>query len=628
MNRTSNNHGRKRQDSAHRQLNQPLGISGKGNRLGRVTAILLHLIGFLAIMVSDAAGAGPTTAAAGRLLVAPKAGLPEGKFAEILAARGSEIRNKIGKLNVHIVDVPVGAEDVVMRALARNPALEFAERDRLIKLEQVIPNDPRYDDAWHLSRIEAPYAWRIAKGHNVVIAVLDTGVNEVHPDLSGKLVPGWNVAGNNGDTSDVQGHGTLVAGTTAATSNNGIGVTSVAWHAMVMPIRVTDRTDGWAFTSDIASGLEWATDHGAHVANISYDVTNSMTVSSAAQRMRLNGGVVVVAAGNDGIDPGYGDNPDMISVSATTSNDSKASWSNYGNFIDVGAPGTSILTTNRGGGYGNWNGTSFASPAAAGVVALIKGANPSLTPDEVETVLESSADKVAGDWHPYYGHGRVNAAAAVQMAMAMDTIPVDYEVPVVNIFSPVDGATVNGIVQVEVNASDNVAVSEVSLYADGQFVATDNSAPYQFSWDSTAVNDGNVTLTVSANDSSGNQGQSADVVVKVVNQDPVVTTEDITPPVVVISNPANGSTVSRTVSITATATDDTSVALLELYIDGVLRSTVNGQSISFSWNTRKVSDGTYTIEVVAFDLSDNSSMQTVQVQVGGSTDKVKGKGRK
>ena len=329
--------------------------------------------------------------------------------------------------------------------------------------------------------------------------------------------------------------------------------------------------------------------------------------------MRSKGGLVVVAAGNDGNDPGYSDNPDIISVSATTSSDSKASWSNYGNYIDVGAPGSSILTTNRGGRYGNWNGTSFASPATAGVVALIKGANPSLTPDEVETVLESSADKIAGDWHPYYGNGRVNAAAAVQMAMTMNTTPVDSEAPVVNIFSPADGDTVSGLVQVDVNASDNVAVSEVSLYANGQLIGTDSSAPYQFSWDSTGVNDGSATLTAYANDSSGNQGQSANLAVTVANQ---VVVDDQTPPRVVIKNPPDGSTWNNNVTISVSAADDISVDRLELYIDGALRSMTNGKSLKFRWNTREASQGTHVIEAIAHDQANNSDMQSIQVQTG------------
>jgi hypothetical protein len=135
--------------------------------------------------------------------------------------------------------------------------------------------------------------------------------------------------------------------------------------------------------------------------------------------MRDRGGVVVMAAGNKSVDPGLSDNPAIIAVSATTSSDVKASWSSYGDYIDVSAPGVSIQTTTNGGGYGSVSGTSYASPVTAGVVALIMGANPDLSPDEVETILEASADNPVGtsDWHAYFGHGRVNAAVAVQMAL-------------------------------------------------------------------------------------------------------------------------------------------------------------------------------------------------------------------
>jgi len=135
--------------------------------------------------------------------------------------------------------------------------------------------------------------------------------------------------------------------------------------------------------------------------------------------MRDRGGLVVMAAGNDGADPGLADNSAIIAVSATTASDTTASWSNYGDYIDVSAPGVSIQTTTNGGGYGSASGTSFASPVAAGVVALIKGANPELSPDEVESILEASAKDIlpASDWDPHFGHGRVNAALAVQMAL-------------------------------------------------------------------------------------------------------------------------------------------------------------------------------------------------------------------
>src|SRR5690606_17899218 len=119
--------------------------------------------------------------------------------------------------------------------------------------------------------------------------------------------------------------------------------------------------------------------------NISYGATPSSTISSAARYMKSKGGLVVVSAGNTGMDPGFGDNPDLISVSATNSSDATTSWSSYGNFIDVAAPGASIVTTKMNNAIGSWNGTSFSSPATAGVVALIMSANPHLTPSEVES---------------------------------------------------------------------------------------------------------------------------------------------------------------------------------------------------------------------------------------------------
>ena len=120
------------------------------------------------------------------------------------------------------------------------------------------------------------------------------------------------------------------------------------------------------------------------------------------------------------------DNHYIIAVSATTASDTKASWSSYGDYIDVSAPGESIQTTTNGGGYGSVAGTSYASPVTAGVVALIMAVNSDLSPDEVEAILESSADDPVptSDWHAYFGHGRVNAAVAVQVALStVDTCP-------------------------------------------------------------------------------------------------------------------------------------------------------------------------------------------------------------
>lgn len=572
-----------------------------------VEAILIVLAGSAAYTTAHATPDHPYKP--GQILVKPKAGLPSQVFENLLKTNNGKAIEVIGSLNVHVVSVPEKAEQAVVNALSHNPNFEFAELDKAVDLSAT-PNDPSFPSAWHLPKIQAPAAWDSSVADGIVIAILDTGVDTNHSDLASQMVAGWNAVDGSTATNDVYGHGTAVAGTAAAASNNGNGVASVTWNAKIMPVRITNRTDGYAYYSDIARGLNWAADNGADVANISYDVSSSSSVSSAAQYMRSKGGMVVVAAGNSSVDPGYSDNPNMISVSSTNSSDAKSSFSNYGNYIDVAAPGEYILTTTNGGGYGNWSGTSFASPVTAGVVALIMRANPSLTPNEIETVLENSADKIAGGWHPYYGNGRVNAANAVQLAM--NTTVADTTAPSATIFSPGAGSTVNGIVLVDVNASDNVAVTEVSLFANGQLVGTDTTAPYEFSWDTASVSDGSATLTAQASDAAGNDGVSSGLAVTVKNQPDVA---DTTPPQVAISNPVDGSTVSGNIPILVSAQDNVNVNKIEFYVDGKLTSTSSGSSLSTRWNTRKVSKGYHTLKAVATDNANNSAEQSVQVKI-------------
>ncbi|QBQ54544.1 S8 family serine peptidase [Nitrosococcus wardiae] len=579
----------------------------------KTVSILFLLATALPLFMSPAQAEPPAKPwAPGRLLVQPKAGLPDLELNKIFARAGATSKGRIGPLNVHIVNVPEQAEDAVARALARNPHIKFAEKDWVVELSETIPNDPKYPSAWHLPKIAAPLAWDTAFGDNITVAVLDTGVDDTHPDLFGKVLSGWNTASNNSNTWDIHGHGTKVAGTAAASSNNSQGVASIAWNALIMPLRVTDSSNGWAYWSDIAEALTWAADQGAQVANISYDVTNSSTVSNAAQYFRSLGGIVVVAAGNSGSNPGYSDNPYMISVSATTSSDSKASWSSYGHYVDVSAPGEGIWTTTRGGGYGSVSGTSFASPATAGVVALILSANPFLSPGEIESILESTADDLGSSgWDSFYGYGRINAYSAV--IAASETNSIDTQAPSVAILSPSEGATVSGTVAIDVSAEDNAGVTRVDLYANGQFLGSDTTSLYGFSWDSTTVADGSVSLTAYAYDAAGNEGVSSTVTVLVDN---TPDSSDITPPSVSITEPAEGSTISGTVHITVNASDNTALAAIQLFIDGAMRSATDTSPLSYSWNTRKDTIGFHSISAVAEDRAGNTATTLIIVNVG------------
>ncbi|WP_240342422.1 S8 family serine peptidase [Methylococcus sp. EFPC2] len=577
------------------RTNQPISVC--------LAAAVSAILGLAFATTADAA---PDKWAEGRILVQPRAGLPDGEFDAILSKHGARSQGRLPQLDVHVVEVPAKAEAAIVKALSKNPHVKFAELDGLIGPNQTTPNDPKFPNAWHLAKIQAPTAWDASRGANVTVAILDSGVEATHPDLAGQLLPGWNVVSNNGDTSDTRGHGTAVAGTVGAASNNSTGVTSVAWNVKLLPIRITNSADGFAYYSDIAKGLTWAADNGADVANISYEVNQVSTVTSAAQYMRGKGGLVVVSAGNGSTDPGYADNPYIISVSATDTNDTKASWSNYGSYIDVAAPGNYIWTTSPGGGYGQWYGTSFSAPTVAGVVALIKSANPALTPDQVEKVLEVSGDDIAGtDFYPYFGWGRVNAAKAVQLAS--QTQATDTQAPSVSVFSPTAGTTVKGLVSVDVNAADNVGVAQVALYAGSQLVGTDTVAPYQFTWDSSLVADGNATLTAKAYDAQNNQGVSSGVTVTVDN---VANVADTTPPTVTFVSPANNSNVGTKVTISVIGQDNVVVASLKLYIDGALKSTVTSGSMSYTWNTRNVAKGSHTLKAVATDPAGNQAAAT------------------
>lgn len=548
----------------------------------------------------------------GRLLVQPRPGLSDAEFAKILKPHGGKSVGKIDAINVHVVQLPPQASEKAVEALLKhNKHLAFAERDMLVKPGQT--NDPYYGSAWHLSKIQAPSAWTTSIGTNVVVAILDSGVDAGHPDLNGKLVPGWNAYDGNADSSDVYGHGTMVAGTVAAATNNGIGVAAVAGGASIMPVRVT-RTDGWGSWSAIASGLTWAADRGARVANLSfYGVETSASAVSAAQYMKNKGGLVVTSAGNYGIQESIAPNDAMITVSATDSGDNKTSWSSYGSFVDLAAPGAGIWTTTNGGGYGAVSGTSFSSPITAGVVALMMAANSALSAAEIQGRLYASAvDLGAAGRDAFFGHGRVDATAAVQAAR--DGAAVDSSAPSTAITSPSGGSTVKGLVTVDVSASDNVGVSRVDLLVNGTRIASDLTAPYGFSWDSTAVADGNATLSAQAFDAAGNYATHA-VTVKVANVDAGSTPApvDTTAPVATIDNPAAGSRVSGNLAISASATDDVGVTSLRLYIDNQLVDSAGGNSLTYRWNTRKIANGNHTITLEAEDAAGNKGSRSIQV---------------
>ena len=546
----------------------------------------------------------------GRLLIQQRAGLSEAEMDNALKPHGGKRVGKINGINVHVVQLPAGAStEAVAATLARNKHFKFVELDRIVRPVGTT-NDPSLASQWHLAKIGAPTAWDSSTGNNVIVAILDTGVDGTHPDLTAQMVPGWNAYDNNSNTADVYGHGTAVAGTAAAAGNNGVGVASVAYRSKIMPIRISDLS-GYAYFSTMANGLTWAADHGAKVANISFEnVPTSSSVDSAAQYLKSKGGVTVVAAGNSGTNTSVATTGNLVIVSATDSNDVIASWSSYGTQISICAPGVSILTTNNGGGYGYWSGTSFSSPVVAGSAALMMSINPALPPSQIQSLLYStSVDLGAAGKDIYYGAGRVNAAAATQAAAS--AVATDTQSPTVSISAPT-GGTVSGLVTVDVAASDNVGVTRVDLAVNGQIYASDTTSPFGFSWDTTKTPNGAATLVAYAYDAAGNYAGSQSVSVTVSNGS---ATPDTTPPTVAITSPVSGAKVGNMVTITGTASDNlgTSGITQTLAIDGKVVATATGGSLSTNWNTRKVATGNHILTLTAKDAAGNSASNSITV---------------
>ncbi len=298
-----------------------------------------------------------------------------------------------------------------------------------------VSNDTLRSSQWALTRLQAEQVWGQQPGRGTIVAVVDSGVDASHPDLKGDVIPGADfVSGTGGNGfDDEHGHGTHVAGIIAATANNGIGVAGLAQGVKVMAVRVLDSTgSGW--DSTIAQGIIYATDHGASVINLSLGGPGSDVSASAISYALAHGVVVVAAAGNERAsgDPvtypaAY---PGVLGVAASDSSDATASFSNTGAYVDVTAPGVRVLSTYPGDRYAWMDGTSMATPYAAAAAALLKSGHPSLTPAEVDSALERTADDLGAPGRDdESGYGLIDPRAALQLCATTDCATASGQTP-------------------------------------------------------------------------------------------------------------------------------------------------------------------------------------------------------
>uniref|UniRef100_UPI000838F423 S8 family serine peptidase n=1 Tax=Thalassotalea crassostreae TaxID=1763536 RepID=UPI000838F423 len=471
----------------------------------------------------------------GHIIVKVKAGV-SAKSLEKLAKRFlSKKQRSIVSDHTFIIETSKGNEKRLIQRLNAHPDIAYAELDLELELNSVETNDALVNSQWYLPKINMSDAWSSSTGKDMVVAVLDTGITVSHEDMAGQILTGRNVVSDNSDVTDINGHGTQTSGVIAALTNNSIGISSIAHNAKILPIKISEKSNGYAYSSHVAEGLNWAADNGADIANLSYDFATSTTVSNAASYFRSKGGLVVISAGNSGGDLNCTENSNVIIVSATDSSDNKASWSDYGNCVDVSAPGVSIKTTFKSGGYGNISGTSFSAPITAAVLAVLKSANPQATINELETALKNSADKSMfdGDFSNKFGYGRIDANAALA-SLGGGEIEVDQIAPTVEIITPNEESSHSENVEVDVNATDDVEVSRVELYIDNELLATEQHAPYEFVIEQEKYNGQSLTIHAVAYDTSGNISSSDTVQINIEDaidsdDDGVIDSEDAFP---------------------------------------------------------------------------------------------------
>ena len=356
-----------------------------------------------------------------------------------LKKHDAKVAKKLDKLGVLVLNVPPGREESIVSSLSRNPSVEYAEVDS-IAYALFEPNDPEFPKQWGLnnigqvvvtstgktdSDIDAPESWDTTLG-GVRVAILDTGIDQDHEDISSKVVLDENFT-NSPTVDDLYGHGTHVAGIVAASTNNGIGVAGGCPNCELISGKVLNDSGSGAY-SWIANGITWATDNGAKVINMSLGGSASSRTLENAVKYAWNYGVVVVAAAGNSSNqsktyPAAYTN--AIAVAATNNKDQKAYFSSYGSkWVDVAAPGENIYSTfpnhdnyihseyGRSLNYDYASGTSMATPMTSAVAALVWSTPYGTSASAVRNRIESTADKITGTGK-YWSKGRINAQKAV-----------------------------------------------------------------------------------------------------------------------------------------------------------------------------------------------------------------------
>ncbi|MBN2198767.1 MAG: S8 family serine peptidase [Candidatus Aminicenantes bacterium] len=382
----------------------------------------------------------------GRVLLRFKKGIPSWMSELWIASYNAREIGRLHQIRTHILELSEGVSvEEAVAALNRHPEVDFAEPD-YIASANVTPNDTFFGYQYALynsgqpisipgsptgkpsADIKATAAWEETRGDSeVVVAVVDTGADLLHPDLENKFAgSGRDFINEDFDASDDHGHGTWISGIIGAETDNNLGVAGAAWNCRLLPVKVLDENAEGAY-STIAEGILWAVDNGADIINLSLGYSeDSLALSDAVAYAYEQGAVLCAGTGNTGSAVEYPAAYDdyCLAAAATDYNDARPPWSNFGPEVDVAAPGASIFSTFPRGhfgpgslDYGFSDGTSAAAAHVSALAALIISVKPLLTPAEVMDIIRFSCDDVNEEtdpeWDEFLGYGRLNMEKAL-----------------------------------------------------------------------------------------------------------------------------------------------------------------------------------------------------------------------
>ena len=485
---------------------------------------------------------------AGELIVGFESTVPAAAQAAAVRQAGGSPEQRFGQIDAVLVRAAPAAQERVSKALLNDPRVRYVEPNYIVTAA-VIPNDPSFVQLWGMHNtgqtggtpeadIDAPEAWNIQTGSSsVVVGVTDTGVDFSHPDLAGRQWVntgencgstdptivcaqrtdgvdndangkvddwrGWDFVNNDNNPFDDNSHGTHVSGTIGAVGNNGVGVAGVNWNVRIAALKFLNAS-GNGSTANALSATLYSADEGIQVSNNSWGGGGfEQSLLDAIEYGASKGMLFVAAAGNANSNndtfpfypASYGSDV-LVSVAATDHNDAKSSFSNYGaTTVDLGAPGTSILSTIPGGGYALFNGTSMATPHVAGAAALIKAQFPTATPYGIKALLMRSVDPKASLNGITVTGGRLNLFNAVSCVNAPKAV----------LLAPLNGFSVNvgqsfAIRVLGANCASPAGIGNVSVTVNGTPVTMTAASPdngrYTGSFTPTASGPLTVTATV------------------------------------------------------------------------------------------------------------------------------------